>query len=165
MAVKKTGWMLAAALACALTGAQAQVFKCVDASGKTNFSDRPCAPAQKSSEVRTYAGPSMQTPAPSPAATPGMSAEAAAHEKARAQRREQSDGSHRRVDEATAKITKMRADNADPVKCARARAGMSEIERRAGQEEARRGYPAALDYKLDIDYFNHQQAASLHCGN
>lgn len=142
------------ALACALAapGAMAQVFKCVDAVGKVSFVDQPCTGTQKSGEVKIYAGPAAPSPAPAAAQAPGMSAAAVAHEKERQQRRAQSDESHMRIDESTVKVTKMRADNADPAKCKEARAKMAIMEKRD-----------PLTFKLDVSYFEYQQAASLHC--
>lgn len=157
-------WVLVA-LACALAApsALAQVFKCVDAAGKVSFVDQPCTGAQKSGEVKIYAGPAA--PAPVAGQAPAVSAEAQAYERKRKERRAQSDESHQRIADASDKITRMRTEHADPVKCAQARAAMAAIDRQAMRLEAKRGYPSALDYKLDIDYFNLQQVESLRCGN
>ena len=149
-------WALIA-LACALAapGAMAQVFKCVDAVGKVSFVDQPCTGAQKSGEVKIYAGPSA--PAPVAGQAPAMSAEAQAYERKRKERRAQSDESHQRIDEAAAKVTKIRAENADPAKCAEARRRM------AAMEASGRDTPLLV--KADTDYSNYQQKASLYCGN
>lgn len=130
----------------------AQVFKCSDgASGKVVFSDKPCATGQKSGEVKIFAGP--VTPPPAAQMAP-MSKEAIAYEKARAQRRADSDESHRRIDEAQGEVQRIKRQNADPQKCAGAKARMAAIELRD-----------PLMYKADVDYMEYQQKANLYCGN
>lgn len=44
-------WFVAAGLLAACLGAQARVYGCVDAAGKTSYSDQPCTAAQRGGEV------------------------------------------------------------------------------------------------------------------
>lgn len=144
-------------MACLMMAAQAQVGRCVDADGKVSYTEKPCAQGQKSSTVKTYAGPMVQASAPASAAVPKLSSEAVAHEQKRQQMREQNNASHQRIDEASAKVRKIRSDNADPKKCAEAKRRMAAMES-AGRD-------TLLLVKADPDYFHYQQLASLHCGN
>lgn len=135
--------------------AQAQVFKCTDATGKTAFTDQPCAPAQQSSRLKLPAVPPVA--APVPATGQAMSPAAAAHEQLRQQKRAESNAIHQRIDDASNKVHKIRAENADPKKCAEAKRRMAAMES-AGRD-------TLLLVKADPDYFHYQQLASLHCGN
>ena len=137
----------AAFFVCALPAlAGAQVFRCADGAGKLQYSDKPCAAGQQASEVKIYRQPD--------APAPRMSAAAVAYEKTRAERRQQSDDGHQRIDDAAARVRQIRADNQDPRKCAAAREQMGRMERRD-----------PLMHKIEIDYFTAQQKASLYCGN
>ena len=130
----------------ALVGAQ--VFRCADGAGKLQYSDKPCAAGQQASEVRIYKQPDA------PAPVQRMSPEATAYEQKRQERRESSNASHQRVDEAAAKVYQIRADNQDPRKCAAAREGMTRLAQRD-----------PIMHKYGHDYFWFSQQASLHCGN
>ena len=154
-AMTRTAPFLLSLLLCAtpvLT--HAQVFRCADSAGKLQFSDTPCAAGQQSSEVRIdkHQAPDQPASAPTP---PRMSREAAAYEAQRQQRRQQSNASHQRVNETAAKVQKIRSDNYDPRKCAEARGRMARMERA----------DPGIQHKVNIDYFEFSQAASLYCGN
>lgn len=129
--------------------ASAQVFRCAGAGG-VRFSDKPCEAGQKSSEMKAYAAPVVQAPT----TAPRMSAEAVAHENERQRKRAQSDESHRRIDEASASVRKIRRDNADPEKCQAARKRLALMARKD-----------ALLVNLNPDYMDAAQKESLYCGN
>ena len=142
-----------AALLCAspvLSGAQ--VLRCTDSAGKVQFSDKPCAPGQQMGEVKIYKQPAA--PAPAPAQAGRMSPAAVEYEKARMQRRKQSDESHQRMNAAAREVQQIRSDNRNPRKCAEAQARMARMQARE-----------PVTFKLDPDYFELQQQASLYCGN
>lgn len=134
------------------TAANAQVFKCTDGSGKTNFSDKPCALEQNSSTVRIFKSP--QTTPLEPNAPARLSPEAQAHEAKRQQRRAEVNESHRRTDQASNEVKKIRDENADPQKCQEVRGRLAQMQRRD-----------PLMYKIEPDYFEFQQKESLYCGN
>ena len=139
-------------LACALAsaGANAQVFKCTDDSGKVSYSDRPCTSSQKSEKATIHSAPTQP---------PGVSKTAADYEKERQQKRAQRERAEReelnqRVADAKAEVKKIKSDNFDPQKCSSARSNMAAMKKRD---------PVA--YNLDVSYFELQQAAELYCGN
>lgn len=132
----------------------AQVFRCADSAGKLQFSDTPCAAGQQSSEVRIDKHQAPDQPASAPT-SPRMSREAVAYEEKRQRRHQQSNASHQRIDVETAKIRQIRRDNYDPGKCAEARGRMARMERA----------DPGIQHKVNIDYFEFSQAASLYCGN
>ena len=146
-------FILSMAMAAMFSGAaSAQVFKCTDGAGKTVFSDRACTAGQTSSTVRIL---KSEPAAPSESKAPArLSPEAQAYEEKRQQRRAQSDEGHRRIEETGAEVRRIRAENADPKKCAAARNGLAFMQKRV-----------PLTYKYEIDYFEHQQYESLYCGN
>jgi len=134
------------------TTAGAQVFKCTDGSGKTNFSDKPCALDQNSGTVRIFKSP--QTAPPQPNVPTRLSPEAQAHEAKRQQRRAEVNESHRRIDQANNEVKRIRDENADPQKCQEIRGRLAQMQRRD-----------PLTYKIEPDYFEFQQKESLYCGN
>lgn len=83
-----------------------------------------------------------------------MSPAAVEYEKARMQRRKQSDESHQRMNAAAREVQQIRSDNRNPRKCAEAQARMARMQARE-----------PVTFKLDPDYFELQQQASLYCGN
>lgn len=127
----------------------AQVFKCTDSAGKLQYSDAPCASDHQLSTVRIYTNPTEQ-----PKPVQRMSAEAKAHEEKRQALRASTDESHRRIDDAAAKISQIRTQNYDPRKCAAAKAKMAQMERND-----------PLHYQFDLDYAEFKSWASLYCGN
>lgn len=139
-----------------LASAQAQVYKCVDAQGRVAFSDQPCIAAQQSSQLMVPAVPPVQASVPAQTTTRAMSPEATAHEAARQQKRADSNASHHRIAAAAAaaQVHQLREDNADPAKCAAARARMAQMQRRE-----------PITYKLNVSYFEFEQQAGLYCGN
>ena len=134
------------------TTANAQVFKCTDGSGKTTFSEKPCALDQSSSTVRIFKEPPPAPPAPNAPAR--LSLEAQAHEANRQQLRAESDENHRRIKQASNEVWRIRDENADPQKCREVRARMAQMQRRD-----------PLLYKIEPDYPDFQQKESLYCGN
>lgn len=137
-----------AVLALVWPAAQASVYRC-KSGDQVVYSDKPCESTQQSSQVKIQKSPqSAATPAtPSPAAS---SAYATARAKDQAERRERD----KQLQSATNEVTRMRAENADPAKCADARKAMA----RARQREP-------LTFNLDVSYFEFQQQESLYCGN
>lgn len=124
----------------------AQVFKCTDgASGKVNFSDKPCAVGQKDGEVRIFKD-SPQPPPPVPSR--------AASSQARSTDQAAQDERLRAVSDTAAEVRRLKAENADPKKCA-------EVRRRLSAMKARD--PIGVTY--DVDYFDFQQKERLYCGN
>lgn len=83
-----------------------------------------------------------------------MSPEAVEYEKARMQRRQQSDESHQRMDAAAREVQQIRSDNRNPGKCAQAQASIARAQARD-----------PVTFKLDPDYFGFQQQAALYCEN
>lgn len=150
--MSKINTLLLAALLCASPLiAGAQVFKCADSTGKIQFSDQPCAVGQKSSEVRIDKHPEPVRPV---AAAPRMSKEAVEHEKERARRKQQSDASHKAVDDASAEVRKIKDENQDPQKCKAARLRVAIMEK-----------DDLIKFSGNTDYFMAKQSVSLYCGN
>jgi hypothetical protein len=69
--VSKLGWSLFAAALVAAPQASAQVYKCVDASGKTVYLQSPCPPGAKSKVISRKAPESQDAPARKGAAKKG----------------------------------------------------------------------------------------------
>lgn len=150
--MKKLTRLLLTALLFSPLLASAQVYKCADSTGKIQFSDQPCATGQQSSEVRIDKHP--EPPAPKQAFELRMSKEAVTHEKERARRTKQSNESHQRAEEASAKVRKLKDENHNPQKCAEARRRMAAMEK-----------SDPLLYKIDRDYNEFKGWADLYCGN
>ena len=132
--------------------AGAQVFRCTDTAGKVHFADHPCAPGQASREVKIDKHPAPPPPAPVQAGR--MSPEAMEYEKARAEQRQKSAASQKRIDDAAREVRQIKLSNFNPGKCDAAHRFMAQMERRD-----------PLLYKIDIDYIQASQVARLHCGN
>lgn len=152
--MKNTVTMLFAMLA---LSAQAQVFKCVDAIGKTVFSDRACVSGQQS-ELKIYKGQDVVQPvAP-------LSSAASAHEEKRKEARQKSNDAHARIDSAAAEVKRIKTENYDPVKCA---AYQNEMRKMEARDPSKLKYvsPNYFKYKVDVDYFEVKQFAQLYCEN
>lgn len=146
-----TAHLLLALIASTLpTLASAQVFRCADSSGKLHYSDQPCAANQQASQLR------LPAPAPAPTAqsAPRLSPQAAAYEKERQLRLQQSNDSHQRIDTASAKVQQIRSANHNPQKCAQVRGRLDAMQQRD-----------PLLHKTNPDYADFSQKASLYCGN
>jgi cell pole-organizing protein PopZ len=125
----------------------AEVFKCIDgASGKINFSDRPCSEGQKQGEIRIF----KDAPSPSPQAPTSRTAASQARQKEQAAQDERM----KAISDAAAEVRRIKAENADPKKCA-------EVRRRLYGMKARD--PIGIFY--DVDYLEYQQKERLYCGN
>ena len=118
--------------------AGAQVFRCTDAAGKVHFADQPCAPGQASREVKIDKHPAPPRPAPVQAGR--MSLEAVEYEKARAEKRQKSVASQKRIDDAAREVRQNKLSNFNPGKCDAAHRFMAQVER-----------SDPLLYKIDID--------------
>lgn len=132
--------------------AGAQVFKCTDASGKTKFSDKPCAIDQNSSTVRIFKN--APNAPPDPNSPVRLSPDAQAHETKRQQLKAESNERQLRIDQISNEVKKVRSENADPQKCQEVRGRLAQMQRRD-----------PLMYKYQPDYFEFQQKESLYCGN
>ena len=99
--LKPTLAVLACSVALLATHAQAQVNKCVDAGGKTFYSQAPCPPNSKSSIIRSVAPPAPPLPASAAAKSAGPKSAAELELDFRKRRTEQAEAARKDQDKAT----------------------------------------------------------------
>jgi len=125
----------------------AQVYKCGDGvGGAVNFSDQPCVPGQKSSEVKIY----KDAPATTPALSDGRA------EAARERQKEQAayDARMKAISDARTEVRRIKSENYDPGKCAEVRQRMADMKKRD-----------PIGFSFNLDYMEFQQKEALYCGN
>ena len=99
--LKQTFWVLACAGVFLFSQAHAQINKCVDAGGKTFYSQTPCPPNVKSSIIRAATPPASPPPASAAAKATAPKSAAELELEFRKRRTEQADASKKEQEKAT----------------------------------------------------------------
>lgn len=134
----KTPYLLSALVLAISTQASAEIYRCANASGGTTYQSQPClAEGEAMGEARISITPAQQAPS----AEQRTEADVAASRERQQEIRSSED-----------RIRQLRADNADPERCAAARAGLARAEASAGSS-------------MDVSVFELRQQVSLYCGN